>query len=100
MEFKPNIVAFGEDVGHIGDVNQGFAGLQNKHGNERVFDTGIREWSIMGQAVGGAMRGLRPIAEIQYVDYMAYAFSVLKIAFAKILCNHQIQLIYQQIHCK
>ncbi|MBK9564705.1 MAG: thiamine pyrophosphate-dependent enzyme [Saprospiraceae bacterium] len=77
LEFKPNIVAFGEDVGHIGDVNQGFAGLQNKHGNERVFDTGIREWSIMGQAVGGAMRGLRPIAEIQYVDYMAYAFSVL-----------------------
>jgi pyruvate/2-oxoglutarate/acetoin dehydrogenase E1 component/TPP-dependent pyruvate/acetoin dehydrogenase alpha subunit len=77
LEFKPNIVAFGEDVGHIGDVNQGFAGLQNKHGTERVFDTGIREWSIMGQAVGGAMRGLRPIAEIQYVDYMAYAFSVL-----------------------
>jgi pyruvate/2-oxoglutarate/acetoin dehydrogenase E1 component/TPP-dependent pyruvate/acetoin dehydrogenase alpha subunit len=77
LEFKPNIIAFGEDVGHIGDVNQGFAGLQNKHGHERVFDTGIREWTIMGQAMGGAMRGLRPIAEIQYLDYMAYAFSLL-----------------------
>ncbi|MBK8519131.1 MAG: transketolase [Saprospiraceae bacterium] len=76
LEFKPNIIAFGEDVGHIGDVNQGFAGLQNKYGSERVFDTGIREWTIMGQALGGAMRGLRPIAEIQYVDYMAYAFSL------------------------
>jgi pyruvate/2-oxoglutarate/acetoin dehydrogenase E1 component/TPP-dependent pyruvate/acetoin dehydrogenase alpha subunit len=77
FEFKPNIVAFGEDVGHIGDVNQGFSGLQSKYGTERVFDTGIREWTIMGQALGSAMRGLRPIAEIQYVDYMAYAFSLL-----------------------
>lgn len=77
FEFKPNIIAFGEDVGQIGDVNQGFAGLQAKHGTERVFDTGIREWTIMGQAMGGSMRGLRPIAEIQYLDYMAYAFSLL-----------------------
>ena len=77
LEYKPNIIAFGEDVGQIGDVNQGFAGLQLKHGTERVFDTGIREWTIMGQAMGASMRGLRPIAEIQYLDYLAYAFSVL-----------------------
>ena len=77
LEFKPNIIAFGEDVGQIGDVNQGFAGLQAKHGQERVFDTGIREWTIMGQAIGASMRGLRPIAEIQYLDYLAYAFSAL-----------------------
>ncbi|MBC7885559.1 MAG: transketolase, partial [Saprospiraceae bacterium] len=77
LEKRPEILAFGEDVGHIGDVNQGFAGLQIKHGKERVFDTGIREWTIMGQALGGSMRGLRPIAEIQYLDYMAYAFSLL-----------------------
>lgn len=74
---NPYVIAFGEDVGQIGDVNQGFAGLQQKYGKERVFDTGIREWTIMGQALGGAMRGLRPIAEIQYLDYLAYAFSVL-----------------------
>ena len=73
----PNTYAFGEDVGLIGDVNQGFAGLQKKYGEERVFDTGIREWTIVGQAIGMAQRGLRPIAEIQYVDYMAYAFSPL-----------------------
>ncbi|MCZ2101440.1 MAG: transketolase [Chitinophagales bacterium] len=74
---NPYVIAFGEDVGQIGDVNQGFAGLQQKYGHERVFDTGIREWTIMGQAIGGAMRGLRPIAEIQYLDYLAYAFSAL-----------------------
>lgn len=77
LDAKPNVIAFGEDVGQIGDVNQGFAGLQQKYGIERVFDTGIREWTIMGQAIGGAMRGLRPIAEIQYLDYLAYAFSAL-----------------------
>ncbi len=77
LEKMPEVLAFGEDVGQIGDVNQGFAGLQSKHGEERVFDTGIREWTIMGQALGGAMRGLRTIAEIQYLDYMAYAFSLL-----------------------
>ncbi|MEM8907600.1 MAG: thiamine pyrophosphate-dependent enzyme [Bacteroidota bacterium] len=73
----PNLYAFGEDVGKIGDVNQGFAGLQEKYGENRVFDTGIREWTIVGQAIGMAMRGLRPIGEIQYLDYLAYAFPVL-----------------------
>jgi pyruvate/2-oxoglutarate/acetoin dehydrogenase E1 component/TPP-dependent pyruvate/acetoin dehydrogenase alpha subunit len=68
----PRVFAFGEDLGRIGDVNQGFAGLQAKHGQERIFDTGIREMSIMGQGIGMAMRGLRPIAEIQYLDYLIY----------------------------
>ncbi|MBK8820744.1 MAG: transketolase [Saprospiraceae bacterium] len=77
LENNPSVIAFGEDVGQIGDVNQGFAGLQLKHGEERVFDTGIREWTIMGQAIGLSMRGFRPIAEIQYLDYLAYAFSAL-----------------------
>lgn len=71
------VVAFGEDVGHIGDVNQGFAGLQEKYGKDRVFDTGIREWTIMGQAIGLSLRGLRPIAEIQYLDYLIYGLSPL-----------------------
>ena len=71
------VVAFGEDVGKIGDVNQGFAGLQNKHGRERIFDTGIRELTIIGQGVGMAMRGLRPIAEIQYLDYLLYGITIL-----------------------
>ncbi|MDA8972553.1 thiamine pyrophosphate-dependent enzyme [bacterium] len=73
----PEMFAFGEDVGHIGDVNQGFAGLQEKHGVERIFDTGIREWSIMGQAIGMSMRGMRPIAEIQYLDYLIYGLEPL-----------------------
>lgn len=68
----PRLVAFGEDVGYIGDVNQGFAKLQNKYGIERIFDTGIRENTIIGQGMGLAMRGLRPIAEIQYLDYFIY----------------------------
>ncbi len=68
----PRLLAFGEDVGHIGDVNQGFAGLQEKHGIERIFDTGIREATIIGQGIGLALRGLRPIAEIQYLDYFVY----------------------------
>lgn len=71
------LMAFGEDVGKIGDVNQGFAGLQKRFGENRVFDTGIREWTIMGQALGLAMRGLRPIAEIQYLDYLIYGLEVL-----------------------
>ncbi len=71
------VVAFGEDVGNIGDVNQGFAGLQKKYGAHRVFDTGIRELTIMGQAIGMAMRGLRPIAEIQYLDYLIYGLQAL-----------------------
>src|SRR5690606_12614993 len=69
--------AFGEDVGVIGDVNQGFAGLQAKFGEERIFDTGIRESSIIGQGIGLALRGLRPIAEIQYLDYLIYGITAL-----------------------
>jgi pyruvate/2-oxoglutarate/acetoin dehydrogenase E1 component/TPP-dependent pyruvate/acetoin dehydrogenase alpha subunit len=71
------IVAFGEDVGAIGDVNQGFAGLQLKYGDLRVTDTGIREATIIGQGMGLSMRGLRPIAEIQYLDYLLYSINVL-----------------------
>lgn len=73
----PRIFAYGEDVGKIGDVNQGFAGLQEKHGELRVFDTGIRECTIIGQGIGAAMRGLRPIAEIQYLDYLLYAIQIM-----------------------
>ena len=74
---NPLVVAFGEDVGKIGDVNQGFSGLQSKYGEERIFDTGIRELTIMGQGIGIAMRGLRPIAEIQYLDYLLYGLEPL-----------------------
>ena len=74
---NPKVVAFGEDVGKIGDVNQGFAGLQSKHGENRVFDTGIRELTIVGQGIGLAMRGLKPIAEIQYLDYIFYGLQTL-----------------------
>jgi len=71
------VFAFGEDVGAIGDVNQGFAGLQKKHGEDRIFDTGIRELTIIGQGIGLAFRGLRPIAEIQYLDYLLYGLQPL-----------------------
>lgn len=71
------VVAFGEDLGYIGDVNQGFSGLQEKHGVDRIFDTGIRELTIMGQGIGLALRGLRPIAEIQYLDYLLYGLQPL-----------------------
>ena len=74
---NPYVVAFGEDVGKIGDVNQGFAGLQEKYGEHRVFDVGIREATIMGQAIGLSMRGIRPIAEIQYLDYLIYGLQPL-----------------------
>jgi pyruvate/2-oxoglutarate/acetoin dehydrogenase E1 component len=73
----PELFAFGEDVGKIGDVNQGFAGLQAKFGENRIFDTGIREATIIGQGIGMAMRGLRPIAEIQYLDYLIYGLQPL-----------------------
>ncbi|MDB5258539.1 MAG: tktA [Chitinophagaceae bacterium] len=73
----PRIVAFGEDVGQIGDVNQGFAGLQEKFGTNRIVDTGIRETTIIGQALGLAMRGLRPIAEVQYLDYLLFCIQTL-----------------------
>ncbi len=71
------LVAFGEDLGAIGDVNQGFAGLQAKYGELRITDTGIREMTIVGQGIGLALRGLKPIAEIQYLDYLLYAINVL-----------------------
>jgi len=77
LQSNPKVVAFGEDVGFIGDVNQGFAGLQAKHGEGRIFDTGIRELTIMGQGIGMSMRGLRPIAEIQYLDYLLYGLEPL-----------------------
>lgn len=77
LQNNPSFFAFGEDVGRIGDVNQGFMGMQEKYGIERVFDVGIREWSIIGQAIGMSMRGLRPLAEIQYLDYLIYAISAL-----------------------
>ena len=74
---NPRVLAFGEDLGQIGDVNQGFAGLQLKYGKGRISDSGIREVAIIGQGIGLAMRGLRPIAEIQYLDYMLYAIQTL-----------------------
>jgi len=73
----PRVIAFGEDVGFLGDVNQGFKGMQEKYGVLRVTDTGIREATILGQAIGMAMRGLRPICEIQYLDYLLYALQTM-----------------------
>jgi pyruvate/2-oxoglutarate/acetoin dehydrogenase E1 component/TPP-dependent pyruvate/acetoin dehydrogenase alpha subunit len=77
LEKNNRIFIFGEDVGLIGDVNQGLEGLQKKYGKNRVFDTGIRESTIVGQGIGMSMRGLRPIAEIQYLDYILYALQIL-----------------------
>ena len=77
LERDPRVVAFGEDLGALGDVNQGFLGLQAKYGALRVADTGIRETTILGQAIGLALRGLRPIAEIQYLDYILYCLQLL-----------------------
>jgi len=74
---EPRFIAFGEDVGHLGAVNQGFRGLQKKYGDCRVMDTGIRESTILGQAIGMAMRGLRPLCEIQYLDYLLYAIQTM-----------------------
>jgi hypothetical protein len=74
---NPLVFALGEDVGQIGDVNQGFAGLQEKYGKLRVMDTSIRESTIVGQGIGAAMRGLRPVVEIQYLDYIYYALQTL-----------------------
>lgn len=73
----PEVLIFGEDAGYIGDVNQGLEGLQEKYGELRVSDTGIREATIIGQGIGLAMRGLRPIAEIQYLDYLMYALQII-----------------------
>ncbi len=77
FQHNPLVVAFGEDVGKIGGVNQTYEGLQAKYGEYRIFDTGIRETSIIGQGLGMALRGLRPIAEIQYFDYILYALQVM-----------------------
>lgn len=81
----PRVIAFGEDVGNLGDVNQAFRGLQEKYGRLRVSDTGIREVTILGQAIGLAMRGLRPIAEIQYLDYLLYVLQLMSDDLATLL---------------
>jgi pyruvate/2-oxoglutarate/acetoin dehydrogenase E1 component len=85
LKRDPRVIAFGEDVGKLGDVNQGFKGLQEKYGELRVSDTGIRECTIIGQAIGMAMRGLRPIAEIQYLDYLLYALQIIADDLATVL---------------
>src|SRR5688572_2520461 len=77
MAREPRLIAFGEDVGKLGDVNQGFKGMQEKYGEYRVSRTGIREATIMGQAIGMALRGLRPIAEIEHLDYVLYAIQTM-----------------------
>jgi len=77
FEMDPRVLAIGEDVGKIGDVNQGMAGLQEKYGELRLTDTSIRECTIIGQGIGCALRGLKPIAEIQYLDYLLYAIQIL-----------------------
>ncbi|NUR20421.1 MAG: transketolase, partial [Gemmatimonadaceae bacterium] len=77
LKRDPRVIAFGEDVGKLGDVNQGFVDLQARYGELRVGDAGIRECTIVGQAIGMAMRGLRPIAEIQYLDYLLYALQIM-----------------------
>jgi pyruvate/2-oxoglutarate/acetoin dehydrogenase E1 component len=74
---ESRFIAFGQDLGRLGDVNQGFAGLQEKYGERRVADVGIRESTIIGQAIGLALRGLRPLAEIQYLDYLLYGLQIL-----------------------
>jgi pyruvate/2-oxoglutarate/acetoin dehydrogenase E1 component len=81
----PQAVVFGEDAGEIGDVNQGLEGMQEKYGELRVSDTGIREATILGQGIGLAMRGLRPIAEIQYLDYLLYALQIMSDDLATVL---------------
>ena len=77
LKRDPRVIAFGEDVGKLGDVNQGFVDLQARYGELRVGDAGIRECTIIGQAIGMAMRGLRPIAEVQYLDYLLYALQIM-----------------------
>lgn len=85
FEKYPNTLIFGEDAGNIGDVNQGLEGLQIKYGIERIMDTGIREATILGQGIGMAMRGLRPIAEIQYLDYVLYCLQGISDDLATVL---------------
>jgi len=81
----PRLIAFGEDLGELGDVNQGFRDLQEKYGHQRIMDTGIREATILGQAIGLAMRGLHPICEIQYLDYLLYALQLMSDDLASLL---------------
>ena len=85
FEQNPNVLIFGEDSGNIGDVNQGLEGLQEKYGEAKVSDTGIREATIIGQGIGMAMRGLRPIAEIQYLDYVLYGLQLMSDDLATVL---------------
>ncbi len=85
FETYPNALVFGEDTGKIGDVNQGLEGLQDKYGDLRIADTGIRETTIIGQGIGLALRGLRPIAEIQYLDYILYGIQTLSDDLASLL---------------
>jgi pyruvate/2-oxoglutarate/acetoin dehydrogenase E1 component len=85
LEKDPRFFAFGEDVGKIGDVNQAFSGLQAKYGEKRVSDTGIRECTIIGQGIGAALRGLKPVAEIQYLDYLLYGLQMLSDDLASLL---------------
>jgi 2-oxoisovalerate dehydrogenase E1 component len=77
FERYPQLIAMGEDIGRLGDVNQGFAGLQSKYGELRIMDTGIREATIVGQAIGMSLRGLKTIADIQYIDYLLFAIEPL-----------------------
>jgi pyruvate/2-oxoglutarate/acetoin dehydrogenase E1 component/TPP-dependent pyruvate/acetoin dehydrogenase alpha subunit len=89
---EPRLFIIGEDVGRIGDVNQGLAGMQQKYGELRVTDTGIRECTILGQGIGSAMRGLKPIIEIQYLDYLLYALQIMSDDLATLryrTCNGQ-----------
>ena len=85
LKREPRFIAFGEDLGRMGDVNQGFRGLQEKYGLLRVADTGIREATILGQGIGLALRGLRPLAEIQYLDYLLYALQIMADDLANLL---------------
>ena len=78
FEQYPELLTFGEDTGRIGGVNQSMEGMQDAFGEDRVSDTGIRECTIVGQGIGLAMRGLRPIAEIQYLDYLYYALQIMR----------------------
>ena len=89
LEREPRLIAFGEDVGRLGDVNQAFRGLQEKYGIFRVADTGIREATILGQAIGMALRGLRPLAEIQYLDYLLYALQLMSDDLATLLAHER-----------
>jgi pyruvate/2-oxoglutarate/acetoin dehydrogenase E1 component len=89
LKREPRLIAFGEDLGRLGDVNQGFRGLQEKYGPLRVADTGIREATILGQAIGMALRGLRPLCEIQYLDYLLYALQIMSDDLASLLWRTQ-----------